>query len=249
MMKFYNNSYTRATRFCKTCRDRILAKFNRRKLNSRLAAKKASTSADNRTGSYSNYSNPGKLNALVTIDFPSVLREPSTNCVELFLALSSLSQSLSESGSQSPTGKRSRNDEGGPSRNVARRTGGQPLHRANDQNQSSESRSSSSMAYPDMPSTQSSEAANQSSPTRRHTRSHGPTIELDIDIDDGDHGATNQSGTGTPSSQSMQAAPLPRHRHQRTEPLTRPPTPERMRNMSAAERSQNFQSFNRGSGG
>lgn len=159
------------------------------------------------------------------------------------------SQSLSNSSILSAaTTKRPRENEAGPSRNVSKRTGGRPLNRIDQPNQSSESRSDSPMVIPDVPTSQSSnesshQSINRSAPARRRTRSTGPPVELEIDIDDGNNANTSQA------SQSMQAAPMPRHRDQRTQALTRPPTPERLRNMSPAERSQDFRNFNRGNGG
>lgn len=65
MMKTHDRSYTRATQFCRRCRERMIAKFNRRKQNERIAQKKASTSGHGQT-TYSNSSHSCKLHKIIS---------------------------------------------------------------------------------------------------------------------------------------------------------------------------------------
>lgn len=113
-----------------------------------------------------------------------------------------------------------RRRQAGPNRNVARRTSGRP------NNPDNSSTSSSGMVIPNLSPLSDSDRSNQSQPRL--------VVDVDVDVDNGG---------------SMQIAPMPSNREQRSQQLNRPPTPERMQNMSPAERSQHFQTFNRGSGG
>lgn len=90
----------------------------------------------------------------------------------------------------------------------------------------------------------SSSSSSQQSNNRRSNRSNSSSARNIDYLDDSDDGRNGNSR----SDDSMQVAPLPRDRGQRTQP-PRQLTPERMRDMSPQERSQNFQTFNRGFGG
>lgn len=108
------------------------------------------------------------------------------------------------------------------------------------------------MDVPDVPS--SSETHSSEQPTvRRSPRRPSVHMAVNIDYDNDDDDTVNRAGDrskrNAPYNRSVQTAPLPRNPVQRTHTPTRPPTPERMRNMTNPERSQQFNTFNRGISG
>lgn len=169
-----------------------------------------------------------------------------------------LSQSSNGSGDQPSTSKRSR-EEAGPSRNVAKRTGGRPvpqvpavpaipaipLFEESAEQPSSSSNSQQSHSNRTNRSNVSSRHGSQSNVSSRHgSQSSVPDVGPMDDDDDlpGGQNVSRQSSSGSTQ------APMPRHRTQRTQ-SPRNLSPNRMRNMSAQERSQEMNSFNRGHGG
>lgn len=164
----------------------------------------------------------------------------------LLIALSVTSSS--NTSGQSSTNKRRHDEEARPSRNVAKRTRGPPKN----QSVTSTSSSQTSRQDPlpifnttDVPSTQTSDDDDGNS---RTSRSHSP-VAPNIDYDDSADDLNAQTDNGNGSGDSMQIAPMPHNREQRTRELTRPPTPERMRELSSQERSMDFRRYNRGGGG
>lgn len=72
MMLAHDARYTRRTVFCNVCTEKILAKYRRQKTRRRLKERKAQSSIDDPTTSYSNASlNPSKVTYVILHHFDS----------------------------------------------------------------------------------------------------------------------------------------------------------------------------------
>lgn len=255
-MKEHKQSYTRRTKFCQTCVDKMNRKFMSRKRNQRLLAKKAATtSLDDRTTSYSNASNPGKRDMLAYHFISFHFHMPY--CIEFISLILIFFTVLSQTSSSRSS---SRNQTGG-NRNVAKRTVGPPTNRSgtttgadadDDANTDTGDMAVHIPVSSSNHSSQQQQRTSSSSTTRRSNRSHTSNIDLgndDYDDDDDDGGNANQTGgNGSVSSQ----APMPSNRHQRTQSLSSSSaalSPTRMASMTSTDRSDTFRNYNRGGGG